>query len=131
MNRLGLLALGTAAAWAAQAPAHAAKPAATPAQAPAQAPAEPIVDQDGAAPAAVLSPAELDRNRGGETLVLSNQSLNAVTSGNTLNGNYTAGAITLSDRALSNFNGVGNFAINTGAQVTLQSGLNLTINLGR
>lgn len=77
----------------------------------------------------MLTNEELETLRGGETLVITNQTLNAITSGNILNGDYSAGAVTLSDNALSNFNGVGNLLINTGAQVSVQSGMNLTINL--
>jgi len=77
----------------------------------------------------MLTNEELETLRGGETLVITNQTLNAITSGNVLNGDYSAGAVTLSDNALSNFNGVGNLLINTGAQVSVQSGMNLTINL--
>lgn len=77
----------------------------------------------------ILTNEELETLRGGETLVITNQTLNAITSGNVLNGDYSAGAVTLSDNALSNFNGVGNLLINTGAQVSVQSGMNLTINV--
>ena len=79
---------------------------------------------------AALSDNELDVLRGGEAIVLSNQTLVAITSGNVINGDYIAGNVTLSDFALSNFNGVGNILINTGAQVSLQTGMNLTINVG-
>ena len=68
--------------------------------------------------------------RGGETVVLTNQTMVAVTAGNVINGDYVAGSVSLSDFALSNFNGVGNLLINTGAQVSLQTGMNLTINVG-
>jgi hypothetical protein len=67
--------------------------------------------------------------RGGQTIQLTNQTMTAITSGNVLNGDYVAGAVTLSDNALSNFNGVGNLLINTGAQVSLQTGMNFTINV--
>jgi hypothetical protein len=77
----------------------------------------------------LLSDADLAGERGGETLTLTNQTLVAITSGNVLNGDFTAGAVTLSDNALAGFNGVGNLLINTGAQVSLQTGMNLTINL--
>lgn len=76
-----------------------------------------------------LSDAELADQRGGEAIVVTNQTLTAITSGNVLNGDYMAGAVTLSDNALSSFNGVGNLLINTGAQVSLQTGMNLTINV--
>lgn len=90
-----------------------------------------VVATDPVAPAAgtVLSDAELADQRGGEAIVVTNQTLTAITSGNVLNGDYMAGAVTLSDNALSSFNGVGNLLINTGAQVSLQTGMNLTINV--
>lgn len=80
---------------------------------------------------APVADSELDKLRGGQELVITNQTLVAVTSGNTINGNYTAGDISLSDFALSNFNGVGNLLINTGGQVSLQTGMNLTINVNK
>lgn len=78
----------------------------------------------------MLNDSELNTLRGGQSLVITNQTMDSVVSGNVLKGDYTAGAVTLSDFALSNFNGVGNLLINTGAQVSAQSGMNLTINLG-
>lgn len=78
----------------------------------------------------MLNDNELDTLRGGQSLVITNQTMDSIVSGNVLKGDYTAGAVTLSDFALSNFNGVGNLLINTGAQVSAQSGMNLTINLG-
>lgn len=77
-----------------------------------------------------VSDDELQELRGGESIVVGNQTLLAITSGNIINGNYTAGNVTLSDNALSNFNGLGNVLINTGAQVSLQTGMNVTINVG-
>jgi hypothetical protein len=78
----------------------------------------------------MLNDSELETQRGGQSLVITNQTMESLVSGNVLKGDYTAGAVTLSDFALSNFNGVGNLLINTGAQVSAQSGMNLTINLG-
>lgn len=78
----------------------------------------------------MLNDNELDTLRGGQSLVITNQTMESIVAGNVLKGDYTAGAVTLSDFALSNFNGVGNLLINTGAQVSAQSGMNLTINLG-
>ncbi len=78
----------------------------------------------------MLNDNELDTLRGGQSLVITNQTMESLVAGNTLNGDYTAGSVALSDFALSNFNGVGNLLINTGAQVSAQSGMNLTINLG-
>jgi hypothetical protein len=82
------------------------------------------------AEADVLSNDDLAELRGGEAIIVSNQTLVAITSGNVINGDYVAGNISLSDFALSNFNGLGNVLINTGGQVSLQSGMNVTINVG-
>ena len=70
----------------------------------------------------------LAQSRGGETVIINGQTLSAVINGNVL-GDYTAGAITISDQALSNFNGFGNLLINTGAQNSLQAGMSVTINV--
>jgi hypothetical protein len=78
---------------------------------------------------AVLSNDELGVMRGGESIAVTNQTLVAITSGNVINGDYAAGNISLSDNAFSNFNGLGNVLINTGAQVSLQTGMNVTINV--
>lgn len=78
----------------------------------------------------LISNDELNDQRGGEALVVTNQTLTAITQGNVLNGDFLAGDVNLSDSALSSFNGVGNILINTGAQVSLQTGMNLTINIG-
>ena len=75
-----------------------------------------------------LSDEELDAARGGSTIVVGNQTLNAVNSGGVINGDFSAGSISLADNALTNFNGFGNLVINTGAQNNLQSGMNVTIN---
>lgn len=75
-----------------------------------------------------FSDEELDAARGGSTIVVGNQTLNAVNSGGVINGDFSAGSINLSDNALTNFNGFGNLVINTGAQNNLQSGMNVTIN---
>lgn len=77
----------------------------------------------------ILSNDELDEQRGGEQLIVANQTLTSMTQGNVLNGDFLAGDVNLSDSALSGFNGVGNILINTGAQVSLQAGMNMTINM--
>jgi hypothetical protein len=84
-----------------------------------------IADNDGA-----LSDDDLLQLRGGHAIVVGNQTLTAVTNG-TFNGNYSAGSVTLADNALSNFNGLGNLVINTGAQNNLQSAMNVTINFAQ
>jgi hypothetical protein len=76
-----------------------------------------------------LSDLDLDGERGGDGIVISNQQLIAIMEGSVINGNYNAGSIALSDNAFASFNGVGNIMINSGAQNNLQSGMNLTINL--
>ncbi len=76
-----------------------------------------------------MDDADLTELRGGESRVLGNQTLLAVSQGNSIGGNYAAGNVTLSDNALSNFAGIGNVVINTGAQANLQAGMNLIINL--
>jgi hypothetical protein len=72
----------------------------------------------------------LGEMRGGQAIVIGNQTLSAVNSGSIINGNYTAGAVAITDNALSNFNGLGNVLINTGALNNLQSAMNVTINFG-
>jgi propanediol dehydratase small subunit len=89
----------------------------------------PVVLETANEGAQVLSDEALGELRGGQALTLSNQTLNAISTGSVLNGDYTAGAINLTDNALSNFNGFGNVVINTGAQNNLQAGMNITINL--
>ena len=78
---------------------------------------------------AVLDEREMADSRGGQSVVVANQTMQALTAGNSIFGDMTAGAVNLSDSALSNFNGLGNIMINTGSQVNLQSGMNLTINV--
>ncbi|HEV2593730.1 MAG TPA: hypothetical protein VGU01_00850 [Sphingomicrobium sp.] len=129
MNSRAVIAAAGAAAFLATIPCAGAEPSASPP------PSESITQSsDGAAisPAGswALSDKELDALRGGDghTTVISNQMLSSVLTGDVINGNYTAGNVTISDSALSNFNGLGNLVINTGAQVSLQSGMNVTIN---
>ncbi len=76
----------------------------------------------------VLSLEELSEARGGTSIVVNNQTLTAITSGNSID-DYLAGTINLSDNALSSFSGVGNFLFNTGAQNSLQTGMTLTITI--
>lgn len=82
------------------------------------------------APAA-LTTAEMAAVSGGEAVrieVLTRQQLTGATSGNTINaGTVTSGAVNFSESALSGFNGVGNFVVNTGANNTLQGAINISI----
>lgn len=77
-----------------------------------------------------LDEAGLKELRGGETIMVANQTMAAIVTGNVINGDYTAGNVSLSDFALSSFNGLGNLTINTGAMVSINAGMNLTINVG-
>lgn len=86
---------------------------------------EPVAENE----AVAVADEDLLGLRGGQALVIANQTMTAINTGSVLNGDYTAGSISFSDNALANFNGFGNVVVNTGAQSNLQSGLNLTINI--
>ncbi len=77
----------------------------------------------------LLSDGDLGELRGGDAIVVGTQTLSAINSGSVITGNYAAGSVRISDNALSNFNGLGNVVINTGAQNNLQSAMNVTINI--
>lgn len=79
----------------------------------------------------VIADSDLLQMRGGQAIVVGNQTLTAISNGNAFTGNYTAGSIALADNTLSNFNGLGNLVINTGAQNNLQSAMNVTINFAQ
>ncbi len=81
-----------------------------------------LVDPD------MIADGDLGELRGGAAIVVGTQTLVAISTGSVLNGNFTAGAVSLTDNAFSNFNGFGNLVINTGALNNLQSGMNVTIN---
>lgn len=89
---------------------------------------EPVPATAPVAPPILLSLEDLSQTRGGQTVIVNNQTLTAITAGNSI-GDYIAGAINFSDNALSNFTGIGNFTLNTGAQNNLQTGMILTINI--
>ncbi len=80
-------------------------------------------------PPTLLSDAELATTRAGQTLIINNQTLKAITSGNVIGGDYVAGDISFNDDAFANFAGIGNFTINTGAQNNLQTAMILTVNV--
>ena len=77
----------------------------------------------------LLSEEDLAGNRGGQTLILSDQTLQSLVSENLVNGDYNAGDISISEGSLADFTGIGNFVINTGAQSSLQAGMSVTINV--
>lgn len=76
-----------------------------------------------------LTPDELAGQRGGASYVVNNQTLLGVVEGNVIGGDYAAGPVSLSDNALSNFNGLLAISINTGLQSNIISGMAITINL--
>lgn len=78
---------------------------------------------------AILSLEDLSEMRGGEQTAVSQQNFISDNSGGTIGGDFTAGDVSISDNALSNFNGLGNIVINTGAQSSLQAGLGVSINI--
>jgi hypothetical protein len=88
-----------------------------------------VINAVGSENSAQIADTELDGERGGHAVTLANQSLTAISTGSVINGNYNAGGVSISDNALSNFNGIGNVLINTGAQNNLQSGMNVVINI--
>jgi hypothetical protein len=82
-----------------------------------------------AAQASALISAELDDVRGGDAhaVVLTEQNLNAVNSGTIEAGVVNSGAVNIDGSAFSNFEGVGNFVMNTGHLNNIQSSLSVTI----
>jgi hypothetical protein len=79
-----------------------------------------------------LSDAELadaeHSGRGPAAVALTDQDLTAVSTGNTITaGTVGSGNISMSDAALSDFNGIGNFTFNTGHNNTLQSSMSVTV----
>jgi len=62
------------------------------------------------------------------TVAMTNQTLTALNSGNTVNAeNLTTGDVSIGSGAFSGFNGVGNFVFNTGNNNNLQGSLSITI----
>jgi hypothetical protein len=78
----------------------------------------------------ITSDVELASLSGGRESVISltDQDLTAVNTGNTISAaSVGSGAISLSGGALSGFNGVGNFVMNTGHNNNLQSSMSVTV----
>ena len=82
-------------------------------------------------PDILLADEELSDLRGGEAIVIANQTMSSITAGNGIGGDVIGGGVSLADSALSSFTGFGNIVINTGSQVSLQSGMNVTININQ
>lgn len=78
----------------------------------------------------VVSLDELDGLRGGDgqSVIITEQALNAVNSGNSVTGaTVVSGAISLGQSAFSGFGGVGNFSLNTGHNNNLQSSVSVSV----
>ena len=71
---------------------------------------------------------QLDGLRGGDSTIVSEQTLQAVNSGNTVAGSVVgSGDISFNAGALADFNGIGNFTMNTGHNNNLQSSISVNI----
>ena len=83
------------------------------------------------APVIVLSKvgdAQLADISGGESVAISDQTLTAVNTGNSIHADsVTNGAVSLNANAFSGFAGIGNFVINTGNNNNLQGSLSVNI----
>lgn len=72
--------------------------------------------------------ADLSGGDGVEIDMLTDQTLTAINSGNSVRGDVVgSGNITFDRNALEGFEGIGNFVINTGHNNNLQSSLNVTV----
>lgn len=91
--------------------------------------APPAAASDNPFGAEPLSEAVLDEQRGKFTFVIGDQKLTAINMGNTINGDFYAGSVFIDGGAFSNFAGILNMTINTGAQANLQSGVNFVVNV--
>jgi hypothetical protein len=69
--------------------------------------------------------AEIDNSINGS--VVSTQELTATTTDNDIGGDVLSGNVNFSDHALQGFSGIGNFAINTGAQSNIQSSISISV----
>jgi uncharacterized membrane protein YqiK len=82
------------------------------------------------AAASKMNPDDLAKLSGGKEVItsLTDQDLTAINAGNTITATTVgSGNISLSGGALSNFNGVGNFVMNTGHNNNLQSSMSVTV----
>jgi hypothetical protein len=77
-----------------------------------------------------LTADDLAKLSGGKEVVtsLTDQDLTAINTGNTIAATTVgSGNISMSGGALSNFNGIGNFVVNTGHNNNLQSSMSVTV----
>ncbi|MET0338435.1 MAG: hypothetical protein ABW063_11840 [Caulobacter sp.] len=69
--------------------------------------------------------------QGVASVALSEQHLSATNTGNSVSGQTViSGEVNFGPGSLQNFNGVGNFVVNTGANNNLQGAINITIVTG-
>jgi hypothetical protein len=84
-----------------------------------------------AVPPKALTPEEMAAINGGAEVsleVLNRQQLTGMTTGNTvIAGTLTSGQINFAPNALSGFNGIGNFVLNTGANNTLHGAISVSV----
>lgn len=79
----------------------------------------------------IMSNDDLNNLSGGTGVTIAaitNQTLTAINSGNSVNGEtVTSGDANIGSNAFSGFDGIGNFVVNTGHNNNLQSSMNVTI----
>lgn len=86
------------------------------------------VDPSAPTPMTIDDLSGVSAGAGAENDVVSRQQLTAVNSGNSVNAaTVTTGTISLEGSALSGYNGVGNFVMNTGNNNNLQGSLSVNI----
>ena len=90
-----------------------------------------VADADAAVTATPLNDDDLADFRGGQAITIANQTMTSIVSGASIGGDVSAGAVSVTENALSSFNGLGNIVINTGSQVSLQSGMNVILNINQ
>lgn len=69
----------------------------------------------------VVEESELSEIRGGEGTVMNLQDLEAVVSGNTVQGTVNTGDAMIGGNAFSNLDGISSVVVNTGNNVSIQS----------
>ena len=78
-------------------------------------------DDDAMAGFAVVEESALSEIRGGEGTVMNLQDLEAVVSGNTVQGTVNTGDAMIGGNAFSNLDGISSVVVNTGNNVSIQS----------
>lgn len=83
------------------------------------------------APGGAIAADDLEAVRGGEgdAISLTVQTLNAVNAGSIDANDVSSGAISVGAGAFGNFDGIGNFVMNTGHENNIQSSLSVTVTM--